>query len=126
MTTNQSNCSTRFLSRHTIRGTLFIAGFITAINNCNIVYAQSGLSGATNGGSLVNVDNIRGGYRSGFPLDSGGAQQFFEGGLDRIYFLPEEQESGSILKIDKTIEAEGIKYEDLQLQNIDDVEAENE
>ena len=117
MTAKNSDREAKLLSRYVIRGILFIAGLLTVMTSGSMVRAQSGLSEAIDGGS-VNVDNIRG-YSNSFPLDSGGSQQFFEEGQDRIYFLPEESESEPILEIDKTVEAEGIKYEDLQPQNVD-------
>ena len=124
MTAKNSDREARLSSRYIIRGILFIAGLLTVMTSGSMVRAQSGLSEAIDGGS-VNVDSIRGGYGNGFPLDSGGSQQFFEEGQDRIYFLPEESESEPILEIDKTVEAEGIKYEDLQLQNVDESQDEN-
>ena len=118
--------STRFIRRYIIRGTLAIAGFLAIANGGNVVIAQSSPSGAVNSGS-VNFDNIPSEQfndiqpirQYGLPVDSGGSQQFFQQNNSRLYFLPQESESESILKIDKTIEAEGISYEDLQRQNID-------
>ena len=42
-----------------------------------------------------------------------GSQRFFQEGRDNLYFLPEESENSNLLNLDESIEAEGIKYEDL-------------
>lgn len=41
------------------------------------------------------------------------SSRFFEEGRDSLYFLPEESENSNLLNLDESIEAEGIKYEDL-------------
>lgn len=114
------NHQTKFLHRYIIREVLAIAGIILLTVGTEKVQAQSNPSGSLNNtspsldrispGQFNNIQPVR---QPNFPVDSGGSQQFFEGGQDRIYFLPEE-ESEPILEIDKTIEADGVRYEDLQ------------
>ncbi len=115
-------CNLKSIATRTIKS-LSVAGFLFAVTTPNVGLAQSGLSGAIDGRS-VNFNNIQGGSSSSFFLDRGGSQQFFEEGRNRIYFLPEE-ESKPVLEIDETVEAEGIKYEDLQLRDTDDIEDKN-
>ena len=120
------NHQTRFWHGQMIQEILAIAGIIFLTIGSNRILAQSNPSGAIDNTS-PNIGNISPGQfnnikpvrQPSFPVDAGGSQQFFEGGQDRIYFLPEE-ESKPILEIDDTIEAEGIRYEDLQKKSDDE------
>ena len=118
------NRSIKFINRPIIQRTLFIASFLFIATNINIVQAQSNPSDAVNSGSTNlndisprQFDNVQ---PYSFPVNAGGSQQFFRQENDRLYFLPEESESKSILQIDETVEAEGIKYEDLQKKPLDE------
>lgn len=85
---------------------------IMLILNSTVVQAQSNPSPNLNmpSGQFNDFQPIMPQY---FYPSTSGSQQFFRQDSDRLYFLPEEK-SEPILKIDKTIEAEGIDYEDLQ------------
>ena len=113
------NHQTRFRHGHIIKDILAIAGIIFLTIGSSRVRAQSNPSDSINN-TAPNLGNISPGQfnnikpvrQPSFPVDAGGSQQFFQGGQDRIYFLPEKK-SKPILTIDETVEAEGIRYEDL-------------
>ena len=104
--------SKRFSDKRTISVFLFATGIISLTLNSSPVQAQSTQPSAADNVSPRQLDNIQP-FQQNFNYNSGGSQQFFQEGNDRLYFLPEEK-SEPILQIDQTIEAEGINYEDLQ------------
>lgn len=113
-----------FLPRAVIQRTLSIAGTIYLTFCSTTVQAQSNPSGSIDNTSpnierLSPIESIgQQNLQQDFYPSSGGSQQFFRQGSDRLYFLPAEK-SEPILKIDKTVEAEGVNYEDLQGKPVD-------
>ena len=113
------------MSNCIIKAALFLTGVISLNLASSIVQAQqipSGDLGNTtpnlrlSPGQLNNLEPIR---QPSFSTESGsGSQQFFRQGREQLYLLPEEK-SEPILKLDKTIEAEGLNYQDLQPQRLD-------
>ena len=98
---------------HRIRQTaLFLTGLLSLTIFGNLAQGQSTPPNLDRL-SPREFENIQPVRQPNFLPNSGGSQQFFEGGGDRLYFLPAEK-SEPILRIDKTVEAEGLNYEDLQ------------
>jgi hypothetical protein len=104
---------------------LFLIGILSVTLAGYTAEAQTNPSGSqgNNIPSLNDIpsnqlDDAQSVEQQDFIIDSiNSSQQFFRQDNDQLYFLPEKSEP--ILKIDKTIEAEGIDYEDLQQQPSD-------
>jgi hypothetical protein len=104
---------------------LFLIGILSVTLAGYTAKAQTNPSGlqGNNIPSLNEIpsnqfDNAQSVEQQDFIIDSiNSSQQFFRQDNDQLYFLPEKSEP--ILKIDKTVEAEGINYEDLQEQPSD-------
>ena len=92
---------------------MLLTGIVSVTLNSTVVQAQSNPSPNLDNVSPRQFNDFQPVMPQYFYPNTSGSQQFFRQGNDRLYFLPEEK-SEPILKIDKTIEAEGIDYEDLQ------------
>ncbi len=115
-----------------MKTTLFLIGILSVTLACYTAKAQTNPSGS--GGNNIpslndipsnKLDNSQSAEQQDFIIDSVNSSQqffrqdqFFRQNNDQLYFLPESK-SEPILKIDKTIEAEGIDYEDIQQQQSD-------
>ena len=102
-----------------IKEALFLTGFASATLFADLARSQS-VDGVNNTiqnsaqTSPVQYNDVRPVRQQNFLFDSGNSsQQFFQQGKKQLYFLPEE-EAKPILKIDKTVKADGVNYEDLQ------------
>jgi hypothetical protein len=102
---------------------LFLVGILLVTLGSHIAQAQTNPSGLQ-GNTTPNLDNFAPNQfddvqpvgQPDLGIDSNNSsQQFFRQNNDQLYFLPESK-SEPILKIDETVEAEGIDYEDLQQQ----------
>lgn len=111
---------------------LVLTGILSLTLTCHTAKAQTNPSGlqGNNIPSLNDIpsnqlDNSQSVEQQDFIIDSVNSSQqffrqdqFFRQNNDQLYFLPEPK-SEPILKIDKTVEAEGIDYEDIQQQQSD-------
>lgn len=105
---------------------LLIMGIISLTTNGDMVQAQSNQydlkedTSNTADGITPNQPNcvkpVR--QQNSYP-DAGGSQQFFRQGNDKFYFLPED-ESGSILQIDRDVETNEIEEQDLQQEPLNE------
>lgn len=97
--------------------TIFCLSSISLITIAHAVKAQDGVSGIVNspmGEAIDNFNNSSSSFSQPvFLPDTSSSQQFFKQGREQLYLLPEDT-SDDILKIDRTIEAEGINWENLQ------------
>ncbi|WP_319422494.1 hypothetical protein [Pleurocapsa sp. FMAR1] len=100
-----------------IKEALFLTGLASAILFANLARSQS-VDGVDNTvqnlSQTLQYNDVRPVRQPNFLIDSSsGSQQFFQQGKKQLYFLPEEK-AKPILKIDKTVKADGVNYEDLQ------------
>ncbi len=66
------------------------------------------------GQTSLQYNDIRPVRQPNFLINSdSSSQQFFQQGKKQLYFLPEKK-AKPIVKIDKTVKADGVNYEDLQ------------
>lgn len=109
-----------------MKTTLFLIGILSLTLTCHTAKAQTNPSGS--GGNNIpslndipsnQLDDAQSVEQQDFIINSvNSSQQFFRQDNEQLYFLPESK-SEPILKIDKTIEAEGIDYKDIQQQQSD-------
>lgn len=101
-----------------IKEALFLTGLASATFFADLARSQS-VDGVNNtiqnsGQTSLQYNDVRPVRQQNFLVDSGSSsQQFFQQGKKQLYFLPEEK-AKPILKIDKTVKADGVNYEDLQ------------
>jgi hypothetical protein len=96
--------------------TVIVTGIIALSLVTSAAEAQQSPSGASTntvpglptnfGNNPVRESNI-------FIEPNNSSQEFFEQGREQLFLLPEDS-GENILKIDETIEVEGVKYDDLQ------------
>jgi len=100
--------------------TAIITGTIALCIVTSAVKAQQSPSGAssntvpglpTNPNQLDNIEPVR--DSNIFIEPNNSSQEFFKQGREQLFLLPEDS-GENILKIDETIEVEGVKYDDLQ------------
>ncbi|MGL5795980.1 MAG: hypothetical protein ACRC06_16570 [Waterburya sp.] len=100
---------------------LFLTGILSLTLACHTAKAQTNPLGLQDNNIPSNqLDEPLTVEQQNFIIDSVNSSQqfvrqdqFFRQNNDQLYFLPESK-SEPILKIDKTVEAEGIDYEDIQ------------
>ncbi len=106
-----------------IKEALFLTGLASATLFADPARSQS-VDGVNNtiqnsGQVPVQFNNVRPVRQPNFLIDSdSSSQRFFQQGREELYFLPEKK-TEPILKIDKTVKADGVNYEDLQRKPLD-------
>ena len=100
-----------------IKEALFLTGFASATLFADLARSQpvDGVNNTVQNSAQTSLqyNEIRLVRQQNFLIDSGSSsQQFFQQGKKQLYFLPEKAKP--ILKIDKTVKADGVNYEDLQ------------